>query len=1291
MRFVRRTGFLALLALPLAVAFAAPAQAAAADPQPPTADIAAGAYHTCAILDNGDVSCWGFGGSGRLGYGNNDNIGDNETPGSAGAVDLGAGRTATSITAGFEHTCAILDNGDVSCWGIGLNGKLGYGNTNSIGDDETPGSAGAVNLGAGRTATSITAGSYHTCAILDNGEVRCWGLGSSGRLGYGNTDSIGDDETPASAGAVNLGAGRTATSITAGSTHTCAVLDNGEVSCWGSGGFGRLGYGNTNTIGDDETPASAGAVNLGAGRTASSITAGNNHTCAILDNGEVSCWGSGTFGQPGYGNTDTIGDNETPGSAGAVNLGAGRTATSITAGSYHTCAILDNSELSCWGWGGNGRLGYGNTDNIGDDETPASAGAVNLGAGRTATSIAAGFEHTCAILDSGEVNCWGSGTYGQPGYGNTNTIGDDETPGSAGAVNLGAGPAATSITAGSQHTCAILDNGEVSCWGDGTYGQLGYGNTNSIGDDETPGSAGAVNLGAGRTATSITAGGYHTCAILDNGEVRCWGYGFRGRLGYGNSDTIGDDETPASAGAVNLGAGRTATSIAAGFEHTCAILDNGEVICWGSGASGRLGYGNTDTIGDNETPDSAGVVDLGAGRTATSITAGYDHTCAILDNAEVSCWGLGSSGTLGYGNTNSIGDDETPGSAGAVNLGAGRTATSITAGRYHTCAILDNGELSCWGLSRDGRLGYGNTDDIGDDETPASAGAVNLGAGRTATSITAGGAHTCAILDNGEVICWGSGAFGQPGYGNTDTIGDNETPDSAGAVNLGAGRTATSITAGYAHTCAILDNGELSCWGFGSTGQLGYGNTDDIGDDETPDTAGAVNLGAGRTATLSNTIIYTGPSASTNEPTPTFSFASNKTGATFECRVDSEAFASCSSPETVAALGDGSHTFEVKGTDGASNTDPSPATRTFTVDTTPPDTTIDTGPSGTISNPTPSFEFSSEPGATFECRVDSEAFASCSSPETVPALGDGSHTFEVKGTDGASNTDPSPATRTFTVDTTPPDTTIDTGPSGTISNPTPSFEFSSEPGATFECRVDSEAFASCSSPETLAALSDGPHAFEARATDAVGNTDLSAATRFFIIDTTPPDTTIDTRPSGTITTNEATFTFAGDPAGDTAKVQCRIDSEPFADCLSPTVFTGLSEGPHTAIFRAEDALGNQDQSPSTSTFTVDTTIYKATIGKVSVKGPAKPKKGKKATYKVKVTNSGNIDATGVKLKVKGKGVKAKKTVGSIPAGNSKTVKVKLKFKKPGKVKLTFKVTSSNAGGKSAKKKVTVKK
>ncbi|MGB0119874.1 MAG: CARDB domain-containing protein, partial [Solirubrobacterales bacterium] len=192
-------------------------------------------------------------------------------------------------------------------------------------------------------------------------------------------------------------------------------------------------------------------------------------------------------------------------------------------------------------------------------------------------------------------------------------------------------------------------------------------------------------------------------------------------------------------------------------------------------------------------------------------------------------------------------------------------------------------------------------------------------------------------------------------------------------------------------------------------------------------------------------------------------------------------------------------------------------------------------------------------------------------------------------------------------------------------------------------------------------------------------------------DTTPPDTIISSGPTGTITTDQASFTFSGEPASDTAKIQCRIDSEPFVDCSSPKVFTGLADGPHTAEFRAEDAAGNQDQSPATRSFTVDATVFKARIGKVKVKGPASVKRNRKATYKVKLKNSGDAKATGVRLKVKSKGVKAKKSVGTIAAGKSRTVKVKLKFKKPGKAKLTFKVVTANAGNRTVKKKITVRK
>jgi len=211
--------------------------------------ITAGDDHTCALLDSGVVRCWGWGGVGQIGYGNIDSIGDNETPATSGDVDVGG--TVTQIDAGDARTCAVLDTGNLRCWGSGLFSNLGYGNPNSnVGDNETPASAGSVDIGG--TITQVAAGTFHTCALLTTGDVRCWGNGGQGRLGYGNTTIIGDDETPALAGNVNVGG--TTTQIVAGKHHTCVLLDTDTVRCWGLGTNGRLGYGNTSTIGDNESP-----------------------------------------------------------------------------------------------------------------------------------------------------------------------------------------------------------------------------------------------------------------------------------------------------------------------------------------------------------------------------------------------------------------------------------------------------------------------------------------------------------------------------------------------------------------------------------------------------------------------------------------------------------------------------------------------------------------------------------------------------------------------------------------------------------------------------------------------------------------------------------------------------------------------------------------------------------------------------------------------------------------------------------------------------------------------------
>ena len=393
------------------------------------------------------------------------------------------------IALGNAHTCALRANGTVVCWGNGSNGRLGYGNTTAIGDNESDFSALTVGTGPG-AVTQLAAGSGHTCALRANGTVVCWGSGISGRLGYGNTTSIGDDESDFSALTVGTGAGAV-TQIAAGGSHTCALRTNGTVVCWGLGSLGRLGYGNTNNIGDNESDLSGFAVGTGPSAV-TQISAGNSHTCALRANGTVVCWGLGSAGQLGYGNTNQIGDNESDFSA--LTVGTGPSAvTQIAAGSFHTCALRANGTVVCWGSGSAGQLGYGNTNQIGDNESDFSALTVGTGPGAV-TQIAAGSGHTCALRANGTVVCWGLGSSGALGYGNTNAIGDDESDLSGFAV--GTGPSAvTQLAAGSSHTCALRANGTVVCWGSGTSGQLGYGNLTTIGDNESDLSGFAVTIG----------------------------------------------------------------------------------------------------------------------------------------------------------------------------------------------------------------------------------------------------------------------------------------------------------------------------------------------------------------------------------------------------------------------------------------------------------------------------------------------------------------------------------------------------------------------------------------------------------------------------------------------------------------------------------------------------------------------------------------------------------------------------------------------------------------------------
>ena len=423
------------------------------------------------------------------------------------------------ITAGDNHTCIVLSNNSVKCFGMGADGQLGSGSTNNIGDGTglSVATSSAVSLGTGRTVRSISAGALHTCALLDNATVKCWGSGLYGRLGYEDSANRGNstEQMVGSLPAVALGDRRTALQISVGSEHSCALLDNYSVKCWGRGTYGQLGIGSTATIGDGagEMGDSLTAVVFAAGRSARSIAAGSTHTCAILDNASVVCWGRGNSGQLGQGAISNIGHSglATVASTPAIDLSAGHTALAISAGDAHTCAILDNAAVKCWGFGSNGRLGSGATANLGDGagEMGRLPGTVNVGDGRTARAISAGIAHTCAVLDDASVKCWGDGTNGRLGYGNQNSLGDvaSEMVNLA-AVALGTGRNALAISAGGTHTCALLDDATLKCWGDGSSGQIGSSGIAAIGasPSEMGDNLTVVALGGSvNTATEPTA------------------------------------------------------------------------------------------------------------------------------------------------------------------------------------------------------------------------------------------------------------------------------------------------------------------------------------------------------------------------------------------------------------------------------------------------------------------------------------------------------------------------------------------------------------------------------------------------------------------------------------------------------------------------------------------------------------------------------------------------------------------------------------------------------------------
>ena len=339
-----------------------------------------------------------------------------------------------------------------------------------------------------------------------------------------------------------------------------------------------------------------------------------------------------------------------------------------------------------------------------------------------------------------------------------------------------------------------------------------------------------------------------------------------------------------------------------------------------------------------------------------------------------------------------------------------------------------------------------------------------------------------------------------------------------------------------------------------------------------------------------NTQILSGPPSATNLASVTFTFSSSEADSTFQCKVDDGSYSTCSSKSIFNVTGDGDHAVQVRAIDAAGNIDPTPASYTWTLDTVLPDTTLLTTPSNPTNGQSASFTFSSNEGeAAFACKIDAGAFTYCTSPATYADLAEGSHLFQVEAINAAGNIDLTPASYTWTIDLTPPDTTLLTMPANPTNSRSASFTFSSETGARFMCKLDGSGvmggqFSECTSPHTYPWLDERQYTFQVEAIDLAGNIDPTPASYTWMLDLTPPEIILLTRPANPTTSRSASFTFSSPEPQ--AAFTCKIDGNAYAACTSPASYT-LGYGVHTFSVRATDIAGNTS-TPASYTWTIDT-------------------------------------------------------------------------------------------------------
>lgn len=684
-----------------------------------------------------------------------------------------------------------------------------------------------VRLKAPENVVYICCGADHTLALTEPGIIYAWGLGSFGNLGTGTTDDVYVPDI------VKMPEDTPCCMVAAGTKHSMALTrEGGLMYSWGHGGNGRLGQGDR-----QEASLVPGRVLVESASPMRWIAAGEAHSASVDILGNVFCWGAGTRGRTGHGE-----EIDYPVPKQVRSLG-GTPCKEVALGALHSMALAQTGGLHTWGTGcATGHHGVGGMEPI--QPTPQELTHAILKNSRGAIHIAAGSFHSLALLSNGNVIAWGNGSGGRLGQGK-GKLKDQVVPEilQLGERVDGFAEMALETEMAAEKTAeelqpiycggmysAMVKSGELWTWGSNDFGQLGFGDKK---DRVVPSHVLIKEIALSKATIDMVALGLEHAIALTTAAgagaklLFSWGRNQMGQLGLGNNT---NEMKPKQIGSIV-----DAKKIAAGEDHSAAILVSGELYTWGSAQHGKLGHGSS--VGSQNYPRQLRLSDQ-----VDHVSCGAQHTAILNMQGHLFTFGSGWFGRLGHGDLANQAtpkrvesfDDENElrepstgnvfaqllDESAAANAGVipAPKVRDVHCGAFHTLIITEvDGRLWCCGrdtmicesthIHRPIRFGHG-------------AGVFARDTTMKVRTIAVGANHTLCLMDNGSLWAWGDNSKGQLGLG----MGTGRA-FAPGAVSLAGWATSSEIVelaAGYAHSMAALRSGAVYSWGFCAGGRLGH-------------------------------------------------------------------------------------------------------------------------------------------------------------------------------------------------------------------------------------------------------------------------------------------------------------------------------------------------------------------------------------------------------------------------------------------------------------------------------------